>query len=86
MLDTKNSAHLFPVKTLVKDDTDRPDVHLGRNFWGFLAHHEALGREVPCMKEIVPCIKRTMPCVKQTTLVVKHDTNKLKITKNNETL
>ena len=39
--------YLLAVEALVEDDPDRPDVDLGGDLGRVLAHHEALGREVP---------------------------------------
>ena len=39
--------HLLAIETLVEDDPERPHVHLGGYLGRVLAHHEALGREVP---------------------------------------
>jgi hypothetical protein len=43
----RDAFYLSAVQALVEDDAQRPDVDLGRNFRRRLAHHEALGRQVP---------------------------------------
>ena len=48
-------TNLLAVETLVKDDSDRPDVNLGTNLWRSLPNDKAFWRKIPICSCSLTC-------------------------------